>query len=71
MVVRKGKYGPFLACSGYPKCKNIVNIPKENVKTQQRESGDIINLTPPPSNYDELPPMSDAGFVFDNADLNK
>ena len=26
MVVRVGKFGPFLACSGYPKCKNIKNI---------------------------------------------
>ena len=28
MVVRTGKYGPFLACSAYPKCKNIKNIPQ-------------------------------------------
>ena len=26
MKVRIGKYGPFLACSAYPKCKNIKNI---------------------------------------------
>jgi DNA topoisomerase-1 len=26
MKVRSGKYGPFLACSAYPKCKNIKNI---------------------------------------------
>lgn len=26
MVVRVGKFGPFLACSAYPKCKNIKNI---------------------------------------------
>ena len=26
MKVRTGKYGPFLACSAYPKCKNIKNI---------------------------------------------
>jgi len=26
MVVRSGKFGPFLACSAYPKCKNIKNI---------------------------------------------
>ncbi len=26
MVLRKGKYGNFLACSGYPACKNIRNI---------------------------------------------
>ena len=26
MVLRKGRYGNFLACSGYPECKNIKNI---------------------------------------------
>lgn len=26
MKIKNGKYGPFLACSGYPKCKNIKNI---------------------------------------------
>lgn len=26
MKVRSGKYGPFLACGAYPKCKNIKNI---------------------------------------------
>jgi len=26
MAVKTGKYGPFLACSAYPKCKNIKNI---------------------------------------------
>ena len=26
MVIRSGRYGEFLACSGYPKCKNIENI---------------------------------------------
>lgn len=26
MKIRTGKYGPFLACSAYPKCKNIKNI---------------------------------------------
>ncbi|MGI6373848.1 MAG: type I DNA topoisomerase [Patescibacteria group bacterium] len=26
MVVRVGKFGPFLACSAYPKCRNIKNI---------------------------------------------
>lgn len=28
MVVKTGKYGKFLACPNYPKCKNIVNIDK-------------------------------------------
>lgn len=26
MVIKNGKYGPFLACSGFPKCKNIRSI---------------------------------------------
>lgn len=30
MKVRVGKFGPFLACSAYPKCKNIKNISEAN-----------------------------------------
>lgn len=30
MIIRSGKYGPFLACGAYPKCKNIKNIADEN-----------------------------------------
>lgn len=26
MAVKIGKFGPFLACTGYPKCKNLKNI---------------------------------------------
>lgn len=29
LAVKIGKYGPFLACSAYPKCKNIKNIEEE------------------------------------------
>lgn len=28
MVVRKGRFGEFLGCSAYPKCKNIKKLPK-------------------------------------------
>ena len=28
MVKRKGRYGFFLGCNNYPKCKTIVNIKK-------------------------------------------
>ncbi len=31
MVLRSSKRGYFLGCSGYPKCKNIVNIPDEEI----------------------------------------
>ena len=33
LVIRKGKYGEFVACSNYPKCKYI--------KKEQKESKDI------------------------------
>jgi len=26
MTIKVGKFGPFLACTGYPKCKNLKNI---------------------------------------------
>lgn len=29
LVIRKGKYGPFVACSNFPKCKYIKNEKKE------------------------------------------
>lgn len=29
MAVKVGRYGPFLACTGYPKCKNLKNIQGE------------------------------------------
>jgi DNA topoisomerase I len=29
LVIRKGKFGPFTACSNYPKCKYIKKEPKE------------------------------------------
>ena len=30
MLIKTGRYGKFMACSGFPKCKNIKNMPKEN-----------------------------------------
>lgn len=27
MVIRKGRRGPFLGCSGYPKCRNTAEVP--------------------------------------------
>ena len=32
MTVRSGKFGPFLGCSGYPKCKNLKNIEDKDEK---------------------------------------
>ena len=32
MVIKMGRFGKFLACSGYPECKNTKEIPKENAE---------------------------------------
>lgn len=41
MVVRTGKYGKFLACPNFPKCKNIKNI-VESVGKCPRCGGDVV-----------------------------
>ena len=41
MVIRNGKFGKFLACPNYPKCKNIKNI-VEPVGVCPRCHGDIV-----------------------------
>lgn len=33
MVIRHGRFGKFMACSGFPECKNIKQLPKEPPKT--------------------------------------
>lgn len=32
MVSKSGRYGEFLACTGYPDCKNTININKDGAK---------------------------------------
>jgi DNA topoisomerase-1 len=32
MIVRMGRYGKFLACSGFPECKNIKNLPEKELE---------------------------------------
>ncbi len=36
-IIKNGRFGPFLACSGYPECKNIRKIKKEKKKTEDEE----------------------------------
>ncbi|WP_029214874.1 type I DNA topoisomerase [Kallotenue papyrolyticum] len=33
MVIKQGRYGPFLACSGYPQCKNVRNLTRTSEGT--------------------------------------
>ena len=39
LTMRKGRFGPFLGCSGYPECKTIVKLDKEG-KPKYPEVGD-------------------------------
>ncbi|MHB8096255.1 MAG: DNA topoisomerase family protein, partial [Erysipelotrichaceae bacterium] len=39
LVTRKGRFGPFVACSNYPTCKTIIN---SKAKTQEvKETGEM------------------------------
>lgn len=43
MHIKHGRFGPFMACSGYPECKNIKNIEqKTGVNCPQCNQGDIV-----------------------------
>jgi DNA topoisomerase-1 len=33
MIVRHGRFGPFLGCARYPECSGIINIPKKGEQT--------------------------------------
>ena len=57
MVIKTGRYGKFLACPNYPKCKNIVNI-------EQPESKDAIELPPCPKCGKPLKKISTYRSVF-------
>jgi DNA topoisomerase-1 len=35
MILRHGRFGPFLGCSRYPECNGIVNIPKKGEQIYQ------------------------------------
>jgi len=38
MIVKIGRYGKFLACSGFPKCRNIKSLKKEASKDGKEEA---------------------------------
>ena len=51
MQLRRGRFGPFYGCSGYPECKNIRKISKSG------------KLTAPPEPIDEECPVDGAQLV--------
>ena len=43
MIVKRGKFGPFLGCSRYPACKNIKKIEnKTGIKCPKCQTGEIV-----------------------------
>ena len=42
MVVRSGRFGKFLACPGYPECKNTKPAPEDEVKTPCPKCGEKL-----------------------------
>jgi DNA topoisomerase-1 len=52
MVIRWGRYGKFLACSGYPECKNLKSLDRKD--------------NPSLENTDEKCPTCGAGLVIRN-----
>jgi DNA topoisomerase-1 len=50
MVLKRGRFGPFLACSGYPECRTVVKIAKAP--------------TPPPEPTDQVCEMCGAPMVI-------
>jgi DNA topoisomerase I len=38
MIIKWGKFGRFMACAGYPECRNTREIPKPGPAEEQRES---------------------------------
>ena len=39
MIKKTGKRGPFLACSGYPKCRSTMNVPPELAEKDSADPG--------------------------------
>ena len=41
LIIRSGRFGDFLACSGYPKCKHTENLKKEEHKEVEGQTCDV------------------------------
>lgn len=41
MVEKRGRFGPFLGCSGYPECKTIVKVEREKIAAVEPKETDI------------------------------
>jgi len=57
MIIRNGRRGKFLGCSGYPKCKNTAEVPAKLLEelglTNSNGQTAPLPITPPPPMPDE------------------
>ena len=51
MVIRSGRRGKFLGCSGYPKCKNTAEVPAKLME-EMGLNGEAKNESPPLESVD-------------------
>jgi DNA topoisomerase I len=42
MIIKTGRYGKFLACSGFPECKNIKSMPGSGFKNSTGEKSEVM-----------------------------
>jgi DNA topoisomerase-1 len=45
MVIRWGRHGRFMACSGFPKCRNTRPLDTKNIENRIQNAGEIIQET--------------------------
>jgi DNA topoisomerase-1 len=55
MVIRKGRRGHFLACTGYPKCKNTGEVPANLVEQLGLNTNGAATPPPMPQPEEEIP----------------
>jgi hypothetical protein len=49
MIIRKGKRGYFLGCSGYPKCKNTGEVPAKLLEEMGLDNAERDGSKPAPT----------------------
>jgi DNA topoisomerase-1 len=64
LVERTGRYGKFLGCSGYPKCKTIVKLPGDDSKPEAVNATVIPGVKCPKDGGDIVEKRSRRGTIF-------
>jgi len=60
MIIRKGRRGPFMGCSGYPKCKNTAEVPAKLIEELGLNEDESAKTAKKPAKSVELVEQDDA-----------